>query len=249
MKSEGRKKSEIRRRVRSLAAPKAAARLRVSFRNSGLGTETQSCVEDFDAFALTVGHSPCLASLPLSGIPKGRTGKVHEQSFSYESKHVIGRPGCSVESSEHPGRRRPAGSPKVLAAMAWAAGLWGGAPGRAAPDLERDQPREMEGEDSRLGTSTPLVWGERVFVLTAVPIGTNKIQQFVVLCCDRKTGKTVWQKVAREEAPHEGHHADHGYASASPITDGQYLLAYSVRVVSTATTWTETGNGRKALAR
>ena len=33
----------------------------------------------------------------------------------------------------------------------------------------------------------------------------------------------MWQKTATEEVPHEGHHLNHGYASASPITDGQRL--------------------------
>lgn len=54
----------------------------------------------------------------------------------------------------------------------------------------------------------------------------TKPYQFVLLCLDRKTGKTLWQKVAREEVPHEGHHKDHGFSSASPITDGKYVYAY-----------------------
>lgn len=35
-----------------------------------------------------------------------------------------------------------------------------------------------------------------------------------------------WQKTAREEVPHEGHHRDHGFASHSPITDGHYLYSW-----------------------
>ncbi len=54
---------------------------------------------------------------------------------------------------------------------------------------------------------------------------TDKFQ-FTVVCLDRKTGKTLWQKIAKEEVPHEGHHQDHGFASASPITDGKVVLAY-----------------------
>jgi outer membrane protein assembly factor BamB len=50
--------------------------------------------------------------------------------------------------------------------------------------------------------------------------------QFTLLSLDRQSGKTLWQKVAREEVPHEGHHRDHGYASHSPITDGQSVFAY-----------------------
>jgi len=50
--------------------------------------------------------------------------------------------------------------------------------------------------------------------------------KFTVLCLDRNTGRTLWQKVAKETIPHEGHHQDHGFASASPITDGKVVLAY-----------------------
>jgi len=50
--------------------------------------------------------------------------------------------------------------------------------------------------------------------------------QFVLLCLDRGTGKTLWRKVVREEVPHEGHHRDHGYASYSPVTDGKLIFAY-----------------------
>jgi outer membrane protein assembly factor BamB len=50
--------------------------------------------------------------------------------------------------------------------------------------------------------------------------------QFVLLSIDRATGKINWQKVVREELPHEGHHQDHGYSSSSPVTDGQTVVAY-----------------------
>ena len=50
--------------------------------------------------------------------------------------------------------------------------------------------------------------------------------QFVLLCLDRQSGKTLWQKVVREEVPHEGHHRDHGFASHSPVTDGKLVFAY-----------------------
>lgn len=105
------------------------------------------------------------------------------------------------------------------------------------------------------GTSTPIIWGNRVFLHTAIPGGAKpaaapatsaaapedggqrrggfgggpaprETYQFVVLCLDRQTGKTLWQKTVRETVPHEGHHRDHGFASASPVTDGEHLLAY-----------------------
>ena len=87
------------------------------------------------------------------------------------------------------------------------------------------------------GSGTPIVWGDRVYVLTAVPIdaaaaapvprgGTPGVHRYTVLALDRKTGNTVWQHVAREEAPHEGTHQEWGtYASSSAVTDGQLVIA------------------------
>jgi outer membrane protein assembly factor BamB len=46
------------------------------------------------------------------------------------------------------------------------------------------------------------------------------------MCIDRETGNTVWQKVAKEEIPHESHHRDHGFSSYSPVTDGTHVWAY-----------------------
>ncbi|MGA2174347.1 MAG: PQQ-binding-like beta-propeller repeat protein [Verrucomicrobiota bacterium] len=87
------------------------------------------------------------------------------------------------------------------------------------------------------GDSTPIVWGGRVFLLTAIASGTNaaapaapqaptEVYQFVVLCLDRASGKILWQRVARQEAPHEGHQENNTFASASPVTDGRQLLAF-----------------------
>ena len=56
--------------------------------------------------------------------------------------------------------------------------------------------------------------------------GAPTEHQFVLLCLDRQTGKTVWRNVVREEVPHEGHHRDHGFASYSPVTDGKLVFAH-----------------------
>jgi outer membrane protein assembly factor BamB len=55
----------------------------------------------------------------------------------------------------------------------------------------------------------------------------SEIQQFVLLCLDRKTGKTLWQQVAKEELPHEGFREGDGtFASPSGLTDGKNVYAY-----------------------
>jgi outer membrane protein assembly factor BamB len=50
--------------------------------------------------------------------------------------------------------------------------------------------------------------------------------QCVVLCVDRLTGNVLWQQTAKTEVPHQGHHRDHGYASPSPLTDGERVYAF-----------------------
>jgi outer membrane protein assembly factor BamB len=104
------------------------------------------------------------------------------------------------------------------------------------------------------GHSTPAVWGDRIFVTTAIPTGkaaetppaasTEQTQggqrrggpggasgpqvehRFEVLSIDRKTGKILWQRTARVATPHEGYHRAYGsFASNSPVTDGRYVYA------------------------
>ena len=53
----------------------------------------------------------------------------------------------------------------------------------------------------------------------------NNFYQFNVLCIDRNTGETIWQRTACEVVPHEGHHQTGSFASASPVTDGKLLYA------------------------
>ncbi len=50
--------------------------------------------------------------------------------------------------------------------------------------------------------------------------------KFIVLALDRKTGKVLWERVAKEQAPHEASHPENGtWASASAATDGEHVIA------------------------
>lgn len=70
------------------------------------------------------------------------------------------------------------------------------------------------------GSGTPVVWGDRLYVLTAVPVagagapaasgGPVPVHRYIVMALDRKTGNVVWQQTSREEAPHEGTHQQFG---------------------------------------
>jgi outer membrane protein assembly factor BamB len=94
------------------------------------------------------------------------------------------------------------------------------------------------------GSSTPIVWKDQVFILTAVPtdriaepgdlakqdprfpkktVAPKYYYQYIVLSFDRETGKLRWRHTAAEQVPHEGHHPTHSYAAGSPTTDGRIL--------------------------
>jgi outer membrane protein assembly factor BamB len=81
------------------------------------------------------------------------------------------------------------------------------------------------------GHSSPVVWGDRLFLTSAVPAGTSRNRlvehRFMVLCYERATGKLLWSQVARADTPHESHHAAYGsFASNSPVTDGKHVYAF-----------------------
>ncbi|REJ83115.1 MAG: hypothetical protein DWQ36_05690 [Acidobacteria bacterium] len=93
-----------------------------------------------------------------------------------------------------------------------------------------------------LGISTPVVWGDRIFLTTAIDTGAGpdgkpgekdrsgrvpgNIHQFTVLAYDRNSGEEVWRTVVNEEVPHEGSHMTSTWASNSPATDGSVLIAH-----------------------
>jgi len=77
-----------------------------------------------------------------------------------------------------------------------------------------------------LGHATPILWGNRIYVQTAVETGGGR-HDYRLVALDRATGKTAWQRTLRTAAPNEdGHHGTASYASTSGITDGEHLYAY-----------------------
>ena len=104
-----------------------------------------------------------------------------------------------------------------------------------------------------LGASTPVIWGDLIFLQTAIPVGdevdsrqklqdwqadgttifqnqhytsARKKQRFEVVAIDRRTGVVRWRRAVHEELPHEGIHPTNTWASASPVTDGKHVLAF-----------------------
>jgi outer membrane protein assembly factor BamB len=94
-----------------------------------------------------------------------------------------------------------------------------------------------------LAHSSPAVWGDQVFVTTAVssqPGATFKpglygegtasedrsVHRFELLSLDRRTGAVQWTRTAYEGEPREKRHIKSTYANATPATDGRTVVAF-----------------------
>lgn len=94
-----------------------------------------------------------------------------------------------------------------------------------------------------LSVSSPVVWGDRVFVTTAISTDAkqslrtglfgdtdsvidNSPHQWKVLALDKKTGKILWEQMAHEGTPKTKRHPKSSQASPTPATNGKVVVAY-----------------------
>jgi len=122
--------------------------------------------------------------------------------------------------------------------------------GQAAPDADPpiswDENHNIKWKTwlPGLGHSTPVVWGDHIFLTTAIPTGEklppkysgapgahdnsaiSQEHEFVVIAIDRQDGKILWQTKVHQALPHEGAHVSASLASASPVTDGKQVYAF-----------------------
>ena len=94
-----------------------------------------------------------------------------------------------------------------------------------------------------LAHSSPVVWGNRVFVTTAISSRGNdnfrrglygdgtasddrSAHQWKIYALDKRSGKIIWERVAYEGVPREKRHIKASYANSTPATDGRYVVAF-----------------------
>ena len=94
------------------------------------------------------------------------------------------------------------------------------------------------------GHSSPIVWGERIFVTTAVAgdpnvetfrggvyMGGNRQKPdeseyaYCVICLDTDQGNVLWSKAVTMQRPRAPRHTKNTYASETPVTDGKHIFA------------------------
>src|SRR5688572_27409046 len=71
------------------------------------------------------------------------------------------------------------------------------------------------------GNSTPIVWGNRIFVTQAL----EKEHRRNLMCFNRVDGRLLWQSGVTYTSEEESHDTN-PYCSASPVTDGELVIAW-----------------------
>jgi outer membrane protein assembly factor BamB len=94
-----------------------------------------------------------------------------------------------------------------------------------------------------LAHSSPIVWGNRVFVTSAISSDPKASfrpglygdgdaskdrsrHRWVVYALDKQSGKILWERVAYEGEPMEKRHIKATYANSTPATDGRIVVAW-----------------------
>ncbi len=94
-----------------------------------------------------------------------------------------------------------------------------------------------------LAISSPVVWGDRIYVTTAISSDPNQKLRtglygdtdsapdrsphvWKVLALDKQTGKLLWEQTAHQGVPKTKRHPKSSQASASPVTNGKVVVAW-----------------------
>jgi outer membrane protein assembly factor BamB len=162
--------------------------------------------------------------------------------------------GTTVPIAERRITRTAAPKLDALPSPAPEAGSWPSFRGRNAAGSAGDVrlPDEWNGPSGKnikwqvpipgLGHSSPVVWGDRIFITSAVSSrGKDSFRpglygdgdasddrsphKWTVSAYDKRTGKPLWNRVAFEGPPIEARHIKSTYASATPVTDGRTVIA------------------------
>lgn len=92
-----------------------------------------------------------------------------------------------------------------------------------------------------LGHSSPILWGNKIFVTTAIRSEGNLTfapkgggidsakddvkHSWRIYCLDKNTGRIIWERTAHEGIPRASRHIKASQANPTPVTDGRYVVA------------------------
>ena len=110
-------------------------------------------------------------------------------------------------------------------------------------DFSTNQNIKWKTEIPGMGLSSPVIWGDKLFVTTAVsqsdnagiktglygdvaPVDDNSVHEWKVYCINKNTGKIIWEKTSCKGIPQIKRHPKSTHANSSAATDGKYVVAF-----------------------
>ncbi len=110
-------------------------------------------------------------------------------------------------------------------------------------DIEKSMNVSWKTSIPGLGHSPPVVWGDKIFVTTAISglvnpelklglsggiesVEDETEHEFKVYCLDKKSGKILWERTSHKGVPKVKRHPKATHANSTPVTNGEYVVAF-----------------------
>ena len=94
-----------------------------------------------------------------------------------------------------------------------------------------------------LGLSSPVIWGDKLFITTAIsksdnqgikpgiygdglPVPDSSVHDWKVYCINKNSGKIIWERTSYSGIPKVRRHPKSTHANTSVATDGKYAVAF-----------------------
>ncbi len=97
-----------------------------------------------------------------------------------------------------------------------------GAAAKDGPDGERSRGIVWKTAIPGRGHSSPVIWEDRIFLLTAFEKGARR----AMVCVRRGDGELLWTKDAPAEDPEDRVYPKTGHAASTPVIDGERVIAF-----------------------
>lgn len=110
-------------------------------------------------------------------------------------------------------------------------------------DFEKSVNIKWKTEIPGMGLSSPVIWGNRLFITTAVseqdkagykpglygdvtPVNDTSAHKWKVYCINKANGKIIWERTSYEGVPKIKRHPKSTHANTTVATDGKYVVAF-----------------------
>ena len=124
-----------------------------------------------------------------------------------------------------------------------ASGIAEGYPTPISWDVKKGKNIKWKTEIPGLGHSSPVVWGDRIFITSAIsgksdpemkvglygdiePVDDETVHTWKIFCLNKNTGKMIWEKTACTGVPKIKRHPKSTHANPTVATDGKHVVAF-----------------------